>query len=265
MNLGQTRAHFGADPEARTVHAQRREQVLAQVRSKAHAARRLEHLPGPVDADAVFPARARIEGQRNLQRDVAPRARARQVLHLGVASDVRVPDVVDETRGVREQVPERHRRPGRTQARLAFIVPAVEHLHFAEVGDHFAGGRVEIEPALLDELHHPRADQRLGHRSDPAHRVQVHRRPLAEHPLAEGGFVERALARGGGGDHARHIARGDGVAQQRIGVAAQRGRVGARGRCAAGNSARSEHSGAGLEERSAVDLHAKGNPLRYFT
>src|SRR6266849_3359027 len=38
-------------------------------------------------------------------------------------------------------------------------------------------------------------------------------------------------------------------------MAAQRGGVSARGSCAAGSSTRGKHSGAGLEERSAVGLH----------
>src|SRR5438270_6597460 len=42
--FGQARPHSGADPEGRAVHAQRPEQVLAQIRPEAHADRKSTRL-----------------------------------------------------------------------------------------------------------------------------------------------------------------------------------------------------------------------------
>src|SRR6185295_14275432 len=69
------------------------------------------------------------------------------------------------------------------------------------------GRRVEAELALLYLLHRGGAGQRLGHRGDPDHRVERHRRVLIERALAEGAFVDRPARRRRHGDDAWDVTR----------------------------------------------------------
>ena len=70
---------------------------------EALAAEALDGLADPVDVDAVLPALARVEHQRQAQRDRLALDDARDAGVLLVAEHVRVPDVVGEARGMRQQ------------------------------------------------------------------------------------------------------------------------------------------------------------------
>ena len=71
--------------ETGVAHAQRREDMLAHIGFQVLAADRLDHAAGPVDVDAVFPALARFERQRRVQRFQLAGARRRQAGRLDVA------------------------------------------------------------------------------------------------------------------------------------------------------------------------------------
>ena len=76
------------------------------------AADRLDHLAGPVDADAVLPALAGIEQQRRAQRCTGRSMTPGTPIACLVRDDVGVPDLVAEAGSVREQVAQRDRLAG---------------------------------------------------------------------------------------------------------------------------------------------------------
>ena len=78
---------------------------------------------------------------------------AGNAFHLLVLAEIRIPDVVPEPGRMREQVAQRDRATGRARARLAARIEPFEHLGSVDFGDDFRSGGVEIELALLDELH----------------------------------------------------------------------------------------------------------------
>ena len=178
------------DDEGRVAHAERGKQVGRQIGLQRHAADRLDHLPDPVDADAVFPAFTRIDGQRLAERAQLAIDEQRNGVLAHVAFDGGVPDVVAEAGRMGEQVAKRDRPLGRAQDRPAGTVETVEHLRRGETR-HDPGDRlVQRDAALLDQLHGAGRNQRLGHGGVPEDRVQRHRHAAAEAALAEGAFVE---------------------------------------------------------------------------
>ena len=70
MHASQPRALLGADDEPGVDHPERIEDVLAEVRLERLPAEALDGLADPVDVDAVVPAIARIERQRQPERRV---------------------------------------------------------------------------------------------------------------------------------------------------------------------------------------------------
>ena len=247
MHFRQARAHLGRDPEGGAVHAERGCDVAADVLAQPHAADRLDHLSGPVDVDAVLPTLTGVERERNAQRDVATRAGARHVHGLVKPRHLGVPDVVDEPGAVRQQVAQRDLRLRRARHRLTLGVPAGQHPEAAEFRNDVSRRIVQRHPALLDQLHRGGADHRLGHRRDPHHRILAHGRALALHPDAGCAFVNGVARACHRGRHARHVARGDRAAQQRIGGLPERGTRGTAGAAAGGRTAR---GGAGHDCRA---------------
>ena len=214
---GQAAAHAVGDAEGGAVHAERAEEVVLHVLAELLAARRLDHLAGKVDVDAVEPALAGIEQQRRGQRLVLAGDDARHLHRLHVLGDLGAPDVVAEARGVGEEVAQGDVALGLAGLGLAVGVEAVEHADLAQRGDHRLGRPIERKLAPLDELHGGGAGDRLGHRGDPHHGVGRHLGRLAQHPLAEAAFVGRALGVGRHGDHARHVALAHRILQKLVG------------------------------------------------
>ena len=95
---GQALAHIGIDVKRRAGHTQGIEDVLLQVLAQALAADLFNHLACPVDVDAVFPAFAGVEQQRQGQGfvfafgDAGDFQRRLHFLHIGI------PNFVAETR-----------------------------------------------------------------------------------------------------------------------------------------------------------------------
>ena len=207
MHADEPRPHVRRQLEAGAVHAERREEVILQIRIELLAADRLDGLAGPVDVDAVFPALARIERERQGQRLVLARGHAGNAGVLHVLAHAAVPDVVAIAGRVGEQVLERDRPLGRTQLRLAARVEAFEHLHVGDLGQDFPDRTVERELALFDKLHRRSAGDRLGHRGDPEHGVERHRIRLAEVALAECALIDDLAAGRGHCDDTRHLSR----------------------------------------------------------
>jgi hypothetical protein len=95
---------------------------------------------------------------------------------------------------VGEQVAQRNRPLRRPEPGRAGGVEALEHLRRAQAGVDVGHGALELQLALLDQLHGGDGRDRLGHRRDAKHRVERHRRALAERAHAEGTLVEQALS-----------------------------------------------------------------------
>ena len=189
--------------------------VLLEVLSQPLAARRLHHLAGPVDADAVEPLVARIEEQRCAQRRILAGDDTGDVLGGLIGGDLLAPDLVSEASGVGEQVAQRDLPSWRARARSTGI-EAFQHLCRGDVRDNPGCRCVEIKLALLDQLHGRSSRERLGHGGDPADGVDSHWRRLALHALAEGPFIDDRGLVGCHRHDARYVAGLDGVSQGRI-------------------------------------------------
>ena len=201
--------HGRRDPEGGVAHAERVEDVLLHVLPEPLPAHRLDHLAGPVDADAVVPALARIEQERRRQRGVLAARDLRNALRLLVGKDVRVPDFVHVAGGMGQQVAQRHRALRRARLRLALLIEAFQHLDFAQIRDDRTCRSVQFQLALLDHLHGRRAGDGLGHGGDPADRVGRHGdaaagRAFAEPALVDGPFRRRRRRHDAGNVPARN-------------------------------------------------------------
>jgi hypothetical protein len=74
--------------------------------------------------------------------------------------------------------------------------------HLTQIGEVRRGRRIQVEPALLHELHHGRRRDRFRHRRDRAHRVHRHRGRFAQRARAERARIDRTV----GVRHDRHDA-----------------------------------------------------------
>ena len=183
-----------ADLEAGIGHAERREQMVAQIGVEPLAADGFDRLADEIDIGAVFPARAGIGHDRRLQRGVLAGGDAGRAGLLQIFHHVAVPHVVAKPAvwvmrwrsviGLR-------RRP---QLRLALGVKAFEHLRRGEIGQHLADRLIERELALLDQLHAGRRRDRLGHRGDPEHAVGGHGVVFGQVAFAERALIDHLLA-----------------------------------------------------------------------
>ena len=119
--------------------------------------------------------------------DVAPvdADLAVKLLHPGVPGEARI----HESRGVAEQVLNRHLALGRYQRvdRLpgVGIEPRDTDLELPERREVLRDGVAQDEPPLLDEHHRRDRGERLGHRVEPEDRVRRHRRAGRRVALAE--------------------------------------------------------------------------------
>ena len=142
VHRGQAAPLLGRDAEGRVGHAQRLEQALAQEIAERSAGDDLDHPGGDVDADAVAPARPRLEGERKAREIVDRRLqRALGVEQLGRVvhlADGRILDeMVGETAHMGHQVADHDRATGSDQtpsASRTFTAP--------KAGMYFASGSI---------------------------------------------------------------------------------------------------------------------------
>src|SRR5206468_7672877 len=85
-----------SDDEVGVLHAERLENVLAQIDVETLSADRLDRLAGEVDVDAILPAIARIECERRRQGRVLAAYDARKIVDFDILSGVGIPEVVCE-------------------------------------------------------------------------------------------------------------------------------------------------------------------------
>src|SRR5579883_1098331 len=156
MHADEPGAAIGNKLEARILHAERFEQILAEIDFERLATDLLDRLADEIDIDAVLPFLAGIESERHGERQILAGDDAGDPLLLLIAQQVRVPDVVAEARGMRDEMAQRDRPLRRAQLGLARAIEALEHLRRAQLGQYLADGTVERELAALDELHRRR-------------------------------------------------------------------------------------------------------------
>ena len=220
----------GADQEAGVGHAERREDLLLEIDLQRLVAHGLNRLADPVDIDAVFPAIARIEHQRRVERGILAFADERSSRDLLELRHRLAPDAVGETCRVSEEVAQRDRSLGGAKLRCAAGVEPLEHLGLLQLRKQLAHRLIELQLALLDQLHAGGARDRLGHRCDPEHAVRGDRGP-------ERALVNDALLVCCNGDEARHGPRVDGLAQRLIDLPKR----GAQGRIGSGGGLRTSN------------------------
>ena len=190
--------------------------MLAKVDLERLTADRFDRAAGPVEIDAVFPAVARVEHQRQPQRRELARARRRRAADFDIADQVGVPGLVAEAGRMGQQMPQRDRPLGRPQARGAGIVEPLQYLGCRQFGKHISDRLIQLQPALLDELHRRDRGHRLGHRGEPEDRVGRHLGTVGEIARAERAFVEGPLVGRRHRDDAGHLFSLRGPAQDRV-------------------------------------------------
>jgi hypothetical protein len=99
---------------------------------------------------------------------------------------------------------DRHSRTA--QLWFSVSIEAFQHFQLAERGQPAGRRTFQIQLSLLQQLQCGSGRKRLGHRRDPADRVDRHRRREIDRALSERAFVERIGGVGDHRDHARHIA-----------------------------------------------------------
>ena len=157
-----------------------------------------------------------------------------------------------------QQVAQRDRPAGRPQLRLARRIEAFQDLWRCQLGQQLAHGLLEVEPALLDQLHAGGRGHRLGHRGDPEHAVRRDVRAAVHVLPAKRALVDDALVGGAERDHMRHQLRihraAERVVDRRERAAGERRsgrRTAVRG---AGNRRRRDHGRGGLQDVATTRL-----------
>jgi hypothetical protein len=197
-------------------HAERAEDVVLEVDIDALAASLLDQLPNPIHAHAVFPALVRIADQRCMEcREFAGES-GRVAGLVDIALHVGVPNVFAEAGCMGEEIAERDRALRRAHDRIAIAVKVIDDLRLTELWDHFARRAVEIELALLDELHGGDSRDRLCHGGDPEHGIEGHRRAIRQTAFAEGALIDDPCIVGRHRDHAGYAPLGGGIFQDLV-------------------------------------------------
>jgi hypothetical protein len=145
---------------------------------------------------AVFPALARLEFERRGESGVLAGCNVGHARRLLVASQRLAPDRIRVAGGVREQIAHLDRALGRPQPRRSVCGEAFENLRRSQFRQILCRLVVEMQVALLDQLHASGRREGLGHRQQPEDRVGRHRRAGRDICLAVGALVDDALGRG---------------------------------------------------------------------
>ena len=122
------------DREGRIVHAERAENVIAEIAIDGFATCDFHQPADPVETAAIGPSGVRIEHQR----------RARQgwivARSLDVANDIRVPKLIAESGCMRQQVAQRDGLSRGAQLRRPLRIETIENLGDSSVGSILAAG-----------------------------------------------------------------------------------------------------------------------------
>ena len=218
MGEHQPRQQLVGRHERGVLHSERAEDVLLAVGVQVLAADRFDHQPEPVDARSVLPPRAGVGDQRRLEHLAAARRWIGKAGQLVVAQQVGIAEPVRKARGVSQQVADRRLAGGRPQSRLIAVEP-LEHLELAELGQDVGHRLLERHPTLLDQLQPCCARERLRHRCDQKHRVELRRALVLDAEAAERPLVQTPVTVPRDGNDARHRAAIHRSLQQPVDVA----------------------------------------------
>ena len=128
---------LGPDQKPRILHAERREDVLAEVDLERLVGHRLDQLADPVHADAVFPPLARLELERSREGGVLAGRDVGHARHLLVAGQSLAPDRVGVAGGMRQQMAHLDRALGRPHSRRSILGKALKDLRGGQFGQVF--------------------------------------------------------------------------------------------------------------------------------
>ena len=150
---------------------------------------------------AVLPERARLVVQRQFGDPLGELGEIEIAgidlgVPIGLADQAVAIEAVGDAGGVRHQIVYRHRPVRRHQfERLGAVVGLLldADLHIGEGRNVFRDGIVELDRAVLDQLHRDDGGDRLGHREQAEDRLVGDRR-LADDVLHAEGFVVDRLA-----------------------------------------------------------------------
>ena len=171
--------------------------------------------PAQSKPGSVVPSGSGIGDQRRAQEVVRALERLGDAGELVPARHVGLEEHVPDPGGVGEQLAHGGLARRRAQPRLVAVV-ALEHLELAELGHDRGDLRVEVEPALLEQLEDPDRNERLGHRGEPEDGVRGHL-VVAVDPDSPGDpLVDDPVGVENGGGHPRHVTGGGRLAQQFI-------------------------------------------------
>ena len=190
-------------------HPERPEEGLFEHDIEGCADDDLDHQRDPLQATAVVPPLARVEREDRRNPGVH-----HFVLGFGgepveIVCESPVPDVVDDTGRMGQEVPERDHRPGSPQPSRAVCVEALEDGGVGEVGTYRGGRGVQVQPAGFDQLHRQRGHQGFGQGVDAEDGVHGHGLVVTQRPHPGSPFGNDAVGvetdRDGPGDvPARH-------------------------------------------------------------
>ncbi len=94
---------------------------------------------------------------------------------------------------------------GRPQSRRSVLGESFEDLRRGQLRQVLRRVVVQMQAALLDQLHAGCCREGFGHRQEPEHRAHRHRRAGRNIRLAEGALVDNALRRGRHGDDTGNV------------------------------------------------------------
>ena len=190
----QALAHFVIDVKCGAAHFQWVKQVVLQVLAQGLAADFFNHLASPIDVDAVLPALAWVEQQRQGEGfvfafgDAWNFQRCLHFLHIGI------PNFVAETRRVGQQLAKRDVTLRGTGLGFAVRIKTGQHAHMAEFRTDVFGWLVQLKVASFDTLHRSHRGDGLGHGCDPTHGVVGHGVARTKGSFTKSAFVQHTFS-----------------------------------------------------------------------
>src|SRR5260370_40576352 len=107
MHAGEPCAPASIELEAGIPHAERPEDVVAEIGVELLSADLLHRLADPIDVDAVVPSLAGVEQQRRGESHILAADDAGDSLFFLIADEIGAPDAVGESRRMGQQMPKR--------------------------------------------------------------------------------------------------------------------------------------------------------------